>query len=323
MVGSSPRRDEIDGGQAMEFQIRSSDGHAATGPLRPAERELPNKNEPIFDQGLAFDLETLVLDRRQVIKFIGSAGVAAGLFAIAGCTPSGVVSSPSGAASTTSSASSSSSNASCDTIPEETAGPYPGDGSNGPDVLNQSGIVRSDIRSSFGSSSGTAEGVPLTIKLSIMDDSNGCAPLASAAVYVWHCDRDGRYSMYSQGVTDQNYLRGVQGADSEGLVTFQSIFPGAYSGRWPHIHFEVYPSLDKATDPANKIATSQIALPKDACDTVYATTGYSQSVTNLSQTSLATDNVFGDDGGAHQLGTVGGSVDSGLTVELAVPVKTA
>ena len=48
----------------------------------------------------------------------------------------------------------------CTTIPEETAGPYPGDGSNGPDVLTQDGVVRADIRSSFGGATGTASGVP-------------------------------------------------------------------------------------------------------------------------------------------------------------------
>ena len=114
----------------------------------------------------------------------------------------------------------------------------------------------------------------------------------------------------------------MQAADSNGVVTFTSIFPACYSGRWPHIHFEVYPSLAKATDPANKIATSQIALPKDICDIVYATDGYSQSVTNLARVSLASDNVFGDDGGVHELGTVSGNVAAGLTVALAVPVKT-
>jgi len=146
--------------------------------------------------------------------------------------------------------------------------------------------------------------------------------LAGAAAYLWHCTRDGQYSLYSQGVADENYLRGVQAAGNDGAVTFQSIFPGCYSGRWPHIHFEVYRSLDQATDQANKIATSQIALPKDACELVYATAGYEQSVTNLSRTSLQTDMVFGEDGGARQLGIVSGSVDAGYTVELAVPVMS-
>jgi len=129
--------------------------------------------------------------------------------------------------------------------------------------------------------------------------------------------------MYSQGVTNENYLRGVQAAGADGVVTFQSIFPACYSGRWPHIHFEVYPSIAKATDPANKIATSQIALPEATCKIVYATSGYEQSVTNLSQVSLKSDNVFGDDGGVHELGTIRGDVSSGMTVTLAVPVRAA
>jgi protocatechuate 3,4-dioxygenase beta subunit len=212
--------------------------------------------------------------------------------------------------------------ASCETIPEETAGPYPGDGSNGPKMLTESGIVRSDIRSSFGSASGVAGGVPLTIHLRIQDQANGCVPLAGAAVYLWHCDREGRYSLYSNGVTNENYLRGVQEADSEGVVTFESVFPACYSGRWPHIHFEVYRSLDEAKDQANRIATSQVALPQDVCDQVYATDGYEQSVSNLAQVSLEGDNVFGEDGGARQLGTVTGSVDAGYIVELATPVST-
>src|SRR6185312_14870599 len=102
-------------------------------------------------------------------------------------------------------------------IPEETAGPYPGDGSNGPDVLTQSGIVRSDIRSSFGTASRVAQGVPLTINLTIVDTAKGCGAYAGAAVYLWHCDRDGAYSLYSPGVTAENYLRGVQAADGTGL----------------------------------------------------------------------------------------------------------
>jgi protocatechuate 3,4-dioxygenase beta subunit len=209
----------------------------------------------------------------------------------------------------------------CEIVPEETAGPYPGDGSNGPDVLSDSGVVRSDITSSFGDMSGTAEGIPFQITVSVLDADNGCEPYAGAAVYLWHCDRDGQYSLYSEGITDQNYLRGVQEADDSGNVTFTSIFPACYSGRWPHIHFEVYRSLDEAADVANKIATSQIALPQDTCDEVYATDGYEASVSNLAQVTLDSDNVFGDDVAAQQLGTISGSLDDGLTVALAVSVS--
>jgi protocatechuate 3,4-dioxygenase beta subunit len=285
-------------------------------------RRLANPEEEVFDQGLAFDLETVMV-RRQVLRLIGVASTGTGLLALVACLPSAgnPSTAASGSSSTASSATSSAGAASCETIPEETAGPFPGDGSNGPDVLSQSGVVRGDIRSSFGNASGVAKGIPLSIKVTIQDQGNSCAPLAGAAVYLWHCDRDGNYSLYSQGVTNQNYLRGVQETNSSGLVTFQSIFPACYSGRWPHIHFEVYPSLENAASSANKIATSQIALPKDTCEQVYATDGYSQSVRRLAQTSLQTDNVFGNDAGVRQLGAVSGSLDAGLVVALTVPVK--
>src|SRR5918994_2761516 len=114
-------------------------------------------------------------------------------------------------------------------VPEETAGPYPGDGSNGPNVLDDSGIVRSDIRSSFGSSATAAEGVPLEIRLTVRDAATGDAA-KGAGVYLWQCDRDGNYSLYSQAAADENYLRGAQEADANGTVTFQSIFPGLLLG---------------------------------------------------------------------------------------------
>ncbi len=266
------------------------------------------------DRGLVFDLTTL--DRRRMLKLLGFGGFSAGLFVIAGCAPAG----PSASASAAGATASATVGASCAIIPEETAGPFPGDGSNGPDVLSQSGVVRSDIRSSFGSSTTVAEGIPLTIQLTIQDGTD-CVPLAGAAVYVWHCDRAGDYSLYSEAAAGENYLRGVQAADEDGLVTFQSIFPACYPGRWPHIHFEVYPSLDMATNEANKIATSQVALPKEACDQVFATDGYAPSVSSLAQLSLESDNVFGDDGGVSQLGAMTGSVADGLTVTLTVPVN--
>ena len=155
-------------------------------------------------------------------------------------------------------------------IPDETAGPFPGDGSNGPNVLTESGIVRDDIRSSFGAASGRAEGVPMTLELTLTDLAGGGKPFAGAAVYVWHCTREGEYSLYSPNVRNENFLRGVQVADSAGLVRFTSVFPGCYAGRWPHVHFEVYADRAGIADASSAIATSQVALPKAACDQVYA-----------------------------------------------------
>ena len=205
-------------------------------------------------------------------------------------------------------------------IPEETAGPYPGDGSNGVNVLAESGVVRSDITSSFGDASGVADGVPVTVRMKVYDLSGDDAtPLAGAAIYLWHCDAAGDYSMYSEAVVDENYLRGVQVADADGRVEFTSIFPGCYSGRWPHMHFEVYESEAAATSYSNKLRTSQLALPQDVSEDVYADARYSGSAANLAAISLDSDNVFSD-GYSLQMASVIGSVDDGYTVTLNVPV---
>lgn len=210
----------------------------------------------------------------------------------------------------------------CAAVPQETAGPYPGDGTNGPNVLAESDVVRADIRASIGSASGVADGIPLTIRFRLADAADGCSPLPGAAVYAWHCTKDGNYSMYSAGFEGENFLRGVQVADQNGVVQFTSIYPGCYSGRWPHIHFEVYPDAAAATAQSGHIAVSQIALPKDSAEQVYATAGYEASVRNLARLSLESDNVFGDDGGVAQLGKITGDL-TGMTVELAVAVDTA
>jgi protocatechuate 3,4-dioxygenase beta subunit len=263
------------------------------------------------DRGLTFD-------RRRLLSLLAAG---AGAAILAACDSDGSASdtttASSGSTASTSASTSDTSDVTCAPIPEETAGPYPGDGSNGPDALAESGIVRSDIRSSIGDASGVADGVPLTVELTVTDTA-ACAPLAGAALYVWHCDREGRYSMYSEGAEDENYLRGVQETDGDGRVSFTTIFPACYSGRWPHIHFEVYASVDDATGGGEPIATSQLAFPQDVCELAYATDGYDQSVANLAQVSLESDMVFAD-GVSQQLATMAGSVD-GYTATLAVPV---
>lgn len=269
----------------------------------------------------------VAMDRRKALRTAAKFGAAFSALNLIGCGASDITGTSStgtvsGVGSGTGSGTGSGASGSCVTlIPEETAGPYPGDGSNGANVLNLSGVVRSDIRASFAGLSGTAQGVPLTVELTLVDASS-CSPLAERAVYLWHCDWQGRYSLYSSGVTNQNYLRGVQQTDGAGKVAFTSLFPACYDGRWPHIHFEVYPSLSAATSVRNKVATSQIALPKATCDLVYATSLYAGSAANLSRVSLATDMVFRDSS-ALELATVTGDVAGGLTAALTVAVSGA
>src|SRR5450432_1459850 len=242
-----------------------------------------------FDQGLLHDLKVLnaFANRRRVLGWIAAASAATvvPLFACSGTSSGGGGGGSAGTGG-------GSGSTDCTTIPEETGGPYPGDGTNGPNALTTSGIVRSDITTSFGTLSGTAEGVPLSVTLKIVSASGSCENLAGYAVYIWHCDRAGQYSMYT--AADQNYLRGVQETDSDGTVTFTSIYPACYSGRWPHIHFEVYKSLAEATAAGTPLATSQLALPDAQNTEVFAVTGYEASVTNYSMVSLASDMVFSD-----------------------------
>jgi protocatechuate 3,4-dioxygenase beta subunit len=258
------------------------------------------------DRGLSYDLPVLLSRRRVLALVAGGLGTAA--LAACGSSDDGGDGGQGGDRTR-----------STKEIPEETAGPFPGDGSNGPNVLAESGVVRRDVTSSFGDASGTAEGVPTTIEMALLDIAAGGTPLAGAAVYVWHCDREGRYSLYDPAIASENYLRGVQESDKDGRLIFDTIFPGAYSGRWPHVHFEVYESVDAAASASSKLRTSQLAIPKEACDAAYASSGYEQSVQNLGQTSLDGDMVFSD-GYASQLAAWSGSARDGIALKLNVGV---
>lgn len=316
-------------------------------PLTPP--TVPPTEPPAADQSPEPELSPVVrkiIDRRKALALLATGGAAALFAAIrlsgndstvsaagdsaaatetgsssaGGSVSTGSATSPAATAAGTASAARTSAAAGTPIgrIPEETAGPFPGDGTNGPNALTESGIVRSDIRRSVASGSATADGVPLTIELTIVDADTGKA-LPGAAVYLWHCDRLGRYSLYASGLGNENYLRGVQAADTNGLLRFTSIFPGAYSGRWPHIHFHVFDSAAQATTGRNARVTSQIALPETVCEQVYAVSGYESSARNLAQSSLSSDMVFRD-GVDLELAAVTGSNSAGYVARLTVGV---
>jgi protocatechuate 3,4-dioxygenase beta subunit len=273
------------------------------------------------DEGLARDLDAL--GRRRVL--LGGAGLAAttllaawgsdfgyaGLFGGTAAPVAAVPASGVGPAGV------------CYESAEETEGPYPADGSNTAggqvaDILGAAGLRRSDLRASFGGATGVAVGVPVRLKLRLVHVNGACAPLAGHAVYVWHCDREGLYSIYD--LPARNYLRGVQETDANGEVEFTTIFPGCYLGRMPHIHVEVYRSGAAATSFRNKLKTTQIALPAEVCGAVYATAGYAKSAANLAQISFATDAVFAD-GTATEMATVTGNATGGYTVALPLGIQ--
>jgi protocatechuate 3,4-dioxygenase beta subunit len=260
------------------------------------------------------------MNRRHLISLLGVGGVSL-LAACATARPGG----GSGVASTTSAASATTGGGSGDltTTPSETGGPFPADGTNDngdgavADVLGDARSIRADIRADLDGTN-TQDGVPLTLKVKVLKGSDG-SPLAGAAVYVWHCNRAGEYSGYRSSMlggdfSDRSFLRGVQVADANGGVSFQTILPGRYQGRAFHIHFEVFSDATYAT----KLLTSQMAMDDVLVDSLYAhVPGYEQALRN--DTDNADDGIFGD-GVGHQLLEVSGDVSSGLTASFTAVV---
>ncbi|MGY4830538.1 intradiol ring-cleavage dioxygenase [Sphaerotilaceae bacterium SBD11-9] len=283
------------------------------------------------DLGLAHDLRTLAAQaqRRKALGWMAALGTLGAGSLFVGCGGGGDDNSADSSATTTSTSTGSSGSTdttgSCAVVPEETEGPYPGDGSNSANgsianALMLSGIVRSDIRTSVASASGTAAGVPLTLTLKLVNTHAGCADLSGFAIYLWHCDQLGRYSMYSPGVTAENYLRGVQPTASDGTATFITVFPGCYAGRMPHMHFEIYRNTSTALSYTNKLKTSQLAFPDEVCDAVYASSGYTTSAANYARMSFASDGIFSD-GVTLQMSSVTGSVADGYVATLTVGIS--
>lgn len=301
---------------------------------------------PDHGAGLADDLPRLaqqMVARRRALSLFGGAGLAT-LLAGCGGSDSGTVSSSSTSSTSTTTTSTGTTStgttttgtttttttttSSCIADPAETAGPYPADGTNSSsgstnDVLTATGVVRSDIRASFISSLTVATGVQVTITLTLVNAANSCSPLSGYAIYLWHCDQSGNYSLY--GAPSESYLRGVQVTDSNGQVTFTTIFPACYDGRWPHMHFEIFKSLSVATTGKNATLTSQLAMPTAICTTVYnGASGYSSSVTNFAKVSLSSDGVFGDDTTAQiaqMTPTMTGSVSTGYVATAIIGVS--
>jgi protocatechuate 3,4-dioxygenase beta subunit len=270
-------------------------------------------------------------DRRRVLGSLGSLG----LLTLAGCGGG----SSSGSSDTSTFASSlvtstatstaadtattATSTSGCQVVPEETAGPYPADGSSASNatynVLALAGIVRSDVRSNIGGSAQVG-GAPLTITITLTDTRSACAPLAGYAIYLWHCTREGTYSVYTTQSLADNHLRGVQQTDAGGSVRFVTVVPGCYAGRMPHMHLEIYRDLSTATSAGNKLRTTQLAFPTDALRSIYASTaGYSQSVANLNAISFASDNVFSDGTALEMVGFAGDAAD-GYTASITISI---
>ncbi|MBL7815172.1 MAG: T9SS type A sorting domain-containing protein [Saprospiraceae bacterium] len=199
----------------------------------------------------------------------------------------------------------------CTLIPSETRGPFPSDGSySGNLSLNRTTINEDQT------------GVALALTVTVQNLN--CTPIPNARVDVWHCNKSGQYSGYSvsnnPGQAGKSYCRGYATTNSNGQVTFNTIFPGWYQGRLTHIHVEVYIGgvLKR---------TSQFAFPLDSVagsETRLVNVANGQG--NNTITAYSGDNVFSD-GYTEQLLTLSGSVAAGYTathtfiLDYTVPVE--
>ncbi len=264
------------------------------------------------------------LTRREALNLLGSAASAAFVVGCGGAMTDTTTTTT----TTTTTGSTTTTTGSCTKVAEETAGPFPSNGTNtnagvSKNVLTDSRVFRTDIRSDLDGSN-TQTGTPFTLVMTLQNLNNSCAPLGGYYVYLWHCNASGSYSQYSGNnnggdFSDRTFLRGVGVTDANGKVTFSSIFPGRYSGRATHMHFQVYPD----NTPANgeQRATSQLAFPAaitDGSGSPYTnTTLYPRSAAN--NTSNSSDNIFSD-GTATELLTITGDNSSGYVGTITVAV---
>jgi protocatechuate 3,4-dioxygenase beta subunit len=200
--------------------------------------------------------------------------------------------------------------ASCILIPQETAGPYP---------LNLSADAtkfRRNITEGY-------IGTPLRIRLKLVNLNAGCAPVANARIDVWHCDKDGYYSGYTnsgylgtRNSIGMTYCRGIQITDSLGEAVFDTIYPGWYSGRVQHVHFQVF--LNSVLS-----STSQFAFPETLNTSMNGTFLYAAHGQN--PTKNTNDNVFSDSANtAYQIAGMSvvpeGGYEAQLTIGIAAPL---
>ncbi len=109
-------------------------------------------------------------------------------------------------------------------------------------------------------------GIPLFADVQFLDMTT-CEPLANVYTDWWHCNSTGVYSGVSASGNgnsdtdtsnlDATFLRGIQSTDSDGVVRFESLIPGHYTGRTPHVHILAH--VGNTTANANGTITQTLA----------------------------------------------------------------
>jgi len=230
-------------------------------------------------------MRTRKFTRREALGAMGAASAAIAV----GC--GGSPTSPSSTSTNTNTTTST--NAACAATPTETAGPFP----------SLTDLFRSDIRDG-------KSGALLTLTVRVVNTGAACAAVSGANVEIWHCDVVGDYSQYGTQ-TAQTFLRGIQTTNSNGEVTFTTIYPGWYQGRATHIHVEV-------TVGGVSRKVTQIAFPESVNNVVHTSGVYASRGTN--PTSNTSDGIFADSL-ASELVTPTGSVTAGYSATFQVGIS--
>ena len=245
------------------------------------------------------------MDRKQFLnKSLSGFGLMAISPMLLACSKDTVDTSGTSAATSATGSTNGSSASDCVVTPSETEGPFP--------TRKPATLAIQNIKSD-------RTGTPMMANITIKNKNTSCAALKGATVDIWHCDADGSYSEYGgSGMQSINYtavsfLRGRQSTDANGLVSFETIFPGWYSGRAVHIHVHIYDASGKS------LLVTQIAFPPAICDTVF-TTVTSIYKKGKADTTNERDNVFSD-GFTTELGTIAGNTKDGIILNHTIVVS--
>ncbi|KAF2690896.1 aromatic compound dioxygenase [Lentithecium fluviatile CBS 122367] len=153
-------------------------------------------------------------------------------------------------------------NTSCILAPEVTDGPYY--------VLGE--YVRKDVKED-------EPGVDMYLEVQYIDVET-CEPVQGLFVDIWNCNATGTYSGVEsgQGGLDSTFLRGIQETDEDGVVAYETIFPGHYDGRATHTHLLTKSNAtlrDNSTTSGGAVThIGQLFYPEDLITEVEATSPY-------------------------------------------------
>jgi protocatechuate 3,4-dioxygenase beta subunit len=170
-------------------------------------------------------------------------------------------------------------NASCTLTPEVTQGPY---------YVSGEYVRRNVIEDQ--------EGVDIVLDFQVID-ANTCEPVPNVYLEMWHCNSTGVYSGIvangngdSSDATniDKTFLRGIQVTDSDGVAQFESLFPGHYTSRAPHIHVLVHTNATMLANNTLGSETSashvgQTFFDQDLITMVEATAPYNTNTQTLTE----------------------------------------